>query len=210
MLKIIRSLNILLMAVNITTVTLLYFNQPKDIINAPEFVFYIDDCADQYYKNVVSVNNPYQADFSLQEMDIEFDILKACPFTKKELVCAFSKGNYKNILPYINTFLEAEQKYGVNALYFMCQIGLESGWCTHTSGKNNVAGWARVDGSYMEFNSVDECILYVASKLSSKYKDRVGTNIADVCKRYCPNEDYVYTLLSIMSDQQYKIMEGYK
>ena len=108
---------------------------------------------------------------------------------------------YDKIRPYINTFIAAEQMYGINAFFLMCLTGLESGWFKYTSGENNIAGWMRNDGSFMDFGSIEECIMHVAASIASNYIPRIGSNIGKVTHRYCYNEGYTQALLNIMCER---------
>lgn len=140
-----------------------------------------------------------------QEINSTFDILTPCGYTRQELEYMLSYDSYKNLLPYLDTFILAEQQYGINAFYLICKCGLESGWGSIQSGRNNIAGWRNDDGDYRDFSSVEECILHVANNLSSVYKDKVGTELKDVCVRYSTSEDYCAQLLKIMSQRKIKI-----
>lgn len=140
-----------------------------------------------------------------QAINKDFDIFKPCGYTYEELEAAFKGSSYDEIRPYIGTFLEAESKYGVNAFYLMCKLGLESGWGRYQCAHNNIAGWKDTKGGYKSFDSVEDCILYVASRLSVYYKNTVGNRLEDVCNMYCPSSTYLPTLLDIMLQRSMKI-----
>lgn len=142
-----------------------------------------------------------------QEINSTFDILTPCGYTRQELEYMLSYDSYENLLPYIDTFILAEERYGVNAFYLICKCGLESGWGMYPSGQNNIAGWRNDDGSYRDFSSVEDCILHIAENLSSVYKDEVGSELKAVCMRYSTSSDYSSRLLSIMSQRKNKIDE---
>ena len=142
-----------------------------------------------------------------QPIDINFDILKPCGYTEEELLWCVSDDNHSEMAKYIPFILKAEKKYGVNAFYLMCELGLESGWGKHLAGTNNLGGWMTKEGTYMDFDSGEECIFYIAEKLATDYKDITGTKLVDVCKRYSSNTDYAKVLMEIMEDCKEKIEE---
>ena len=137
-----------------------------------------------------------------QNVDMNFDISKNCGYSKEDLERILSNDEHKNMKPYIDSFLKAEKKYGVNALFLICQFGLESGWGTYKAGVNNIAGWTDGKGAFKNFDSVDDCIMFVAYKLSTFYKDTVGTRLEDVCSLYCPTKGYAEKVIRIMKEQE--------
>ena len=136
-----------------------------------------------------------------QSINWEFDISKTNEYTTEQLKEMFRGPYYDKIRPYINTFIAAEQKYGINAFFLMCLTGLESGWFKYTSGENNIAGWMRNDGSFMDFGSIEECIMHVAAGIANNYIPRIGSNIGKVAYHYCYNEGYTQALLNIMYER---------
>lgn len=136
-----------------------------------------------------------------QPINWEFDISKTNEYTMEQLWEMFRGPYYDKIRPYINTFIAAEQMYGINAFFLMCLTGLESGWFKYTSGENNVAGWMRNDGSFMDFGSIEECIMHVAAGIANNYIPRIGSNIGKVAYHYCYNEGYTQALLNIMCER---------
>ena len=136
-----------------------------------------------------------------QPINWEFDISKTNEYTTEQLEEMFRGPYYDKIRPYINTFIAAEQMYGINAFFLMCLTGLESGWFKYTSGENNIAGWMRNDGSFMDFGSIEECIMHVAAGITNNYIPRIGSNIGKVTHHYCYNEGYTQALLNIMCER---------
>lgn len=142
---------------------------------------------------------------SHQAINRDFDILQPCGYTSDQLKSVLSDDAHKEMIPYVDSILEAERTHGVNALYLMCKLGIESGWGKYESGKNNIGGWTNNQGGFKDFNSVDECIMHIAKNLSTSYKEIVGTRLEDVCKRYCPDEGYTELLLDIMTDMEIEL-----
>ena len=136
-----------------------------------------------------------------QPINWEFDISKTNEYTMEQLGEMFRGPYYDKIRPYINTFIAAEQMYGINAFFLMCLTGLESGWFKYTSGENNIAGWMSNDGSFMDFGSIEECIMHVAAGITNNYIPRIGSNIGKVAYHYCYNEGYTQALLNIMCER---------
>ena len=136
-----------------------------------------------------------------QPINWEFDISKTNEYTTEQLEEMFRGPYYDKIRPYINTFIAAEQMYSINAFFLMCLTGLESGWFKYTSGENNIAGWMRNDGSFMDFGSIEECIMHVAAGIANNYIPRIGSNIGKVAYQYCYNEGYTQALLNIMCER---------
>lgn len=76
-------------------------------------------------------------------------------------------------------FVEAEQKYSVNAIYLMGLAAEESGYGTSSFAKlrNNLMGWCAYDSDpnkAMYFETKEACILHVASKLKANYLTEGG------------------------------------
>ena len=142
-----------------------------------------------------------------QPVDKHFDILQPCGYTREELEYAVSGERHNALLPYVETMLQAEEEFGVNAFYLLCKFGYESGWGRYLAADNNIGGWKSKDGSFRDFGSIEECILHIAENLSTVYKERVGSKLKDVCARYCPDDGYLETLLEIMDERTEKIKE---
>ena len=59
----------------------------------------------------------------------------------------------------------------------------------------------RNDGSFMDFSSIEECIMHVAAGIANNYIPQIGSNIGKVTYRYCYNEGYTQALLNIMCER---------
>lgn len=134
-----------------------------------------------------------------QPIDYNFDIMIASGLTSDDLTTALGPIR-SGMIPYVDYIIEAEQIYGVNALYLTAVLGFESGWGQYESGANNIAGWKGNDGYFRNFVSVRDCILTVAEGLSTDFVNDVGSKISDVAIRYCPDYGYLDTLLQIMNE----------
>lgn len=140
-----------------------------------------------------------------QSINREFNVFTPCGYSEEELIHTLSDEYRYTLIPYVDTFLKAEEEYGVNAFYLICKCGLESGWGKYVAAENNIAGWSNSDGTYMSFDSVEDCIMHVSQNLSDRYRTYTDGSIGDICKLYCPNDDYTNILLGIMEDQDQKI-----
>lgn len=113
------------------------------------------------------------------------ELTQPCGLTEEELA---SRLLYE--LPqYAGDFLAAEEKHGVNACFLAAIASLESGHGRYCFKPNNIFGW-----SGKSFESVPECIDYVAEKLATNYLDPEGKyykggKISDIGKVYCPGKE---------------------
>ena len=87
-------------------------------------------------------------------------------------------------------FLQAQEKYGVNAAILAAICIHESGYGTSNLAKtkNNVAGISQGMG-FKTYKSVDECIMDTARILKSGYINKDLITIEKVGKKYCPVGD---------------------
>lgn len=90
-----------------------------------------------------------------------------------------------------DTFLEAEEKYGVNAIFLMSIASLESAHGTQMFRTNNMFGYGNSG-----YPSKEACIMDVAQGLSSKYLNPSGSlyggssTLKGVNKRYAANPQW--------------------
>ena len=93
------------------------------------------------------------------------DLTSPCGFSAEEL----SRGLLGELSFFAEEFLEAEEEYGVNALFLAAVAALESGWGRYCFRPNNIFGW-----SGKNFESKEECIDFVASKIAEHYLSEDG------------------------------------
>ena len=136
----------------------------------------------------------------LQPINSDFDIMTPSNLSTDDLIRAL--GNARSGLHgCADAIIEAEQTYGVNALYLASVLGLESGWGKYEHGNNNIAGWkGGPNGTFSNFNSRYECVMTVARGLSTHFVNSVGSDISDVAIMYCPDYGYLDLLLQIMGE----------
>ena len=106
------------------------------------------------------------------------------------------------------TFLEGtgkmmyqiEMEKGINFRAVYAIAALESGKGKQTSGINNYCGIKNKSGcGYRDFDSRDECLIFLANLLGSKfYRDRTLESIG---LDYCPTDDeWAYKVKKIMKE----------
>ena len=95
----------------------------------------------------------------------ETDLTSPCGFSPDEL----SRGLLGELSSLAENFIAAEEKYGVNALFLSAVAALESGWGKYCFRPNNIFGWSGKD-----FESKEECIDFVASKIAEHYLSEDG------------------------------------
>lgn len=148
------------------------------------------------------------AEIPKQEIDKDFNIFVPSGYSSEELSYALTSENHKAFEPYLDTFVQAEKVYGVNALYLLSKLGYESGWGRYMAADNNVGGWTDGKGGFRDFDSVESCIMYIASKIATDYKIKVGYKLDDICSRYCPEEGYTDMVIQIMKERERAIERG--
>lgn len=114
-----------------------------------------------------------------------------------------------------SAFVEAEQKYGVNALYMMGLACLESGFgnSAFAQKRNNLYGWNAVDSNpnnASSFTSKKEATLYVASKLQSNYLTEGGAYYEGYSARavdvhYCTDKAHADKIVNIVNSLLQKL-----
>lgn len=130
----------------------------------------------------------------------EFDLREVSNVTEDELNQILDGTNLKELVPY---YKEAEEKYGVNALFLIGITALESGWGTSDRAiyDNNYTGFGVYDDSSEGINSSTKRgnILGTAKCLSEQYLSENGDyyngySIKEVNIKYCldknKNPDY--------------------
>ena len=99
------------------------------------------------------------------EKNAVLDLTTKSGFSAEEL----SKGLLGELSSFSEDFIAAEEKYGVNAVFLAAVAALESGWGKYCFRPNNIFGWSGKD-----FETKEECIDFVASKISEHYLSEGG------------------------------------
>ena len=103
----------------------------------------------------------------------------------------------------------AEQKFGINGLYLMGLACLESSYgnSNFAKNRNNIFGWNAVDsnpGKASYFTSKNECVMFVAEKLSYNYLNENGCyfegyTAKDIDKHYCTDRKHIDKICNIVN-----------
>lgn len=179
-----------------------YFKEP--MIIEKEVIVYVEP-----EPMVASIEEPEPIieEIIVQPIDGNFDIFTPSNYTYDDLYKALDEGPHAGLQHLIGAFMDAEDIYGVNALYLMSTIGWESGWGRYHSGYNNIAGWkGGPGGTWSDFDSEYDCVMTVAEALSTWYRETVGGSLSSVTSMYCPDPGYTDSILQIMYEQQSKIL----
>ena len=99
-------------------------------------------------------------------------------------------------------FYTGEQTYDINALFIMAIINQESSFGTSSLvDDNNNLGGIKGSNGYRNFESKEECILYMFDLLSRKYIENGKDTIDLVSKMYCvPPDHWANSVTNLMND----------
>lgn len=138
------------------------------------------------------------------------DVRKPSGITAEEL----HEAMYYDENDYAPYYIEAERRYGVNAifLYAIAQNESQNGRSTIAKNKNNLFGWTGSDG-HMKFDSVEKCIYYVAEALQNNYLNPDGRwfegySLWDVSRHYNDNDYWRNLTLEIADTMQNRIISS--
>lgn len=130
----------------------------------------------------------------------QIGVLSTCGLSEAQL----TNGLRKSLKTYAWAFLEAERTYNVNAVFLSAVAAFESGWgeSSIARNRNNLFGWTG-NGGYRYFDSVPECIMYVAKHLRTNYLTPGGScfhgyEVEDIAVSYCPGGYWSGQVKSIM------------
>lgn len=163
----------------------------KEVIVEKEVIVYVEKEEEPYYEQ--NINYQY--------LSGNFDIMQPSNMSSDDLVNALGESR-SGLIPYADAIIEAEQVYGLNALYLAATLGYESGWGRYESGINNIAGWKDEYGGWKNFNSEYECIMTVANGLVNDFVVTQGSLLTNIVDRYCPDDGYLNMLLTLMYELQ--------
>ncbi len=134
----------------------------------------------------------------------EYDFTESSNVTSETLENAL----YHDLKWYADTFIECEEKHGVNAVMLASIAALESGWGESDIAKdtNNLFGWKDEDGEYMKFYSRESCIRYVSKAISEKYLNEDGdyytggTTVRHISELYCNGREWEKEVNNLIYD----------
>lgn len=111
------------------------------------------------------------------------------------------KGLLYDLKPYATDFIQAQETYHIDAVFLAAVAAEESGYGRYTFRKNNIFGYGTKD-----FDSVPQCIDYVASKLRDNYLTPEGVyfegcGVAEIAIHYNNGrETWIKNVTQIMYD----------
>ncbi len=111
------------------------------------------------------------------------------------------KGLLYDLKPYATAFIQAQEMYHIDAVFLAAVAAEESGYGRYTFRKNNIFGYGTKD-----FDSVPQCIDYVASKLRDNYLTPEGIyfegcGVAEIAIHYNNgSETWIRNVTQIMYD----------
>lgn len=116
----------------------------------------------------------------------------------EQLEETFNNKKYSSLKGLGDAFADAEQKYGINAMFLLGIVSQESGFgkSDRANRQNNMAGLAVYSDSATgkSFSNKYESIMYLGKLLSKEYvKDRNLKGINEINEVYCPNDDYYWS-----------------
>ena len=117
-------------------------------------------------------------------------------YTAEEL----EKGLLHDLKPLAPLFVQAQDKYGIDAVFLAAIAAEESGWGRHQFRKNNIFGFYGP-----QFESLEHCIDYVANFLLTEYltpdgKYYKGTSVAAVNTYYNGRDTWEEHVTKIMNN----------
>jgi len=142
--------------------------------------------------------------YTAQGINGYFDITQPSNLTSEQIYNMLS-GNRSGLQSVATAIYDAEQTYGVNALYLTAKLGYESGWGKYETGTNNIAGWKGNKGSWSNFDSRYDCVMTVANGLANDFVKTQGSSLYSIVQRYCTDNDYLENILSIMKELEGRI-----
>lgn len=110
------------------------------------------------------------------------------------------KGLLYELVPYAEAFVAAQESYNIDAVFLAAVAAEESGYGRYTFRKNNIFGYGNRD-----FDSVEQCIYYVANRLRTHYLTPDGTyyegcGVAEVGFHYSGYGTWVRNVSRIMAE----------
>lgn len=128
------------------------------------------------------------------EYTTKTNITQPCGFNAEELNKALVNTDLKGLG---QSYLDAESKYGVNAVVLIAIHAHESGWGNSSLARsnNNLGGIKNRSGGWASFTSKADCIDYSARLLGENYLTpgglfHNGTDLYSVNIKYCETKDW--------------------
>lgn len=157
-----------------------------------------------------NIEIPYSHASIVEEIDTDYvlssDDLSSLSYLTPELL---ETGLKYDLKPLAATFIEAEEKYNVNAIALAAIAALESGWGRYQFKDNNLFGFGN-----KEFDSAEECILYVAQFIQENYLSPDGryygggTKLKHINKAWNGSQHWLTEVKSIAEDIKQEVLDN--
>lgn len=123
-----------------------------------------------------TINHSYDTGSGVKKAVPPFTIYEGLLIPSNISANQLKRALYYDLKEYAEDFIEAENQTGVNAVFLASVAALESGWgrSNVAKNKNNLYGWTTDTGDYMEFESKEECIKFIAQKFKELYLSPEG------------------------------------
>ena len=109
-----------------------------------------------------------------------------------------------NLKGHEQVFIEAEETFGINAIFLTSLVALESGWGTSARSKsqNNLTGFAVYNdvSRGASFRSWDDCILATARLLKEDYINNSLLSVYSINDKYSTSSSWKGKISSIAND----------
>jgi beta-N-acetylglucosaminidase len=155
---------------------------------------------EKFIKSELGIEERHDFDFTFDENDITI---------KSGMLEYQARSMLRGVLKeYSQDFINAEDKYNINAAFLISLARLESGNGTYSlMDRNNIFSFAAYDDDIyqaVEFESIPECIDYVAKYLSDEYlsedgKYYNGVSIYDMNIYYSSDAEWADKIITIIN-----------
>lgn len=108
------------------------------------------------------------------------------------------KGLLYELEPLAPYFIQAQEDYGIDAVFLAAIAAEESGWGRHRFRKNNIFGFENCD-----FDSWEQCIDHAAKWIKTQYLTPgglyyEGVGVTDINVHYNSRKEWEYHIIAIM------------
>ncbi len=172
-----------------------------------------DWCDFSYKENGKKVENPFLKYLKLPKVKKEEKVPKVLPkVAKPSATMDVTKNLYEGSPKFLDmflgkgklkgqgkTFLKAQEKYGINAVFLIAIAKLESADGTSNIARNNNNfGGMRTSKGYLKFKSVEEGIDRMASNLKRLYIDDGLVTVEQIHKRHASDPGWTDKVVNNM------------
>lgn len=173
----------------------------------------VDLCDFSFNKKAKKGKNPFLDFFKSYTKEVDNSPKVAKPSVKMDVTNTLYKGSPEFLDMFLGngklkgqgkTFLKAQEKYGINAVFLIAIAQLESATGkSNLAIKNNNFGGMRSKKGWLKFKTPEAGIDSLASNLKHKYVDDGLVTIDKIHKRYAEGKNWANIVVSKM-DNIYK------